>query len=189
VPRSGRHKQPAPVFSFFSWRRSAGFQKAGGTYLAKDTNFRTCGLIVYRAVYSGGASYRLQQICCWLPRLRFERRQRRCCLGTTPLQPVGNNYDWLGSGVYFWEHGPVRHLNLPSVNPGAFAARSASQPQSVLTSSWGIASTYWTRGTRPYSRSLSALCAFPLGSKNCQYPRMRNAGAMEPSFCTDETAR
>jgi len=71
---------------------------------------------------------------------------------------------------------PVRALEFASVNPGAIRARSASQPQSVLTSSWGIASTYWTRGTRPYSRkSISPLCV-PLGSKNCQYPRMRNAG-------------
>jgi hypothetical protein len=25
-----------------------------------------------------------------------------------PLQPSDNEYDWLGKGVYFWEHGPQR---------------------------------------------------------------------------------
>lgn len=28
--------------------------------------------------------------------------------GNARLEPSGNAYDWLGSGIYFWEHGPQR---------------------------------------------------------------------------------
>ena len=27
-----------------------------------------------------------------------------------PLKPSKKSYDWLGSGIYFWEHGPLRAL-------------------------------------------------------------------------------
>ena len=28
--------------------------------------------------------------------------------GTNELKPSANPYDWLGKGIYFWEHGPQR---------------------------------------------------------------------------------
>ena len=31
-------------------------------------------------------------------------------LGRTRLEPSHNDYDWLGTGVYFWEYGPQRAL-------------------------------------------------------------------------------
>ncbi len=31
-------------------------------------------------------------------------------LGKTKLVASENAYDWLGSGIYFWEHGPARAL-------------------------------------------------------------------------------
>ncbi len=33
---------------------------------------------------------------------------RRVLLGETELIPSDNDYDWLGRGIYFWEHGPAR---------------------------------------------------------------------------------
>jgi hypothetical protein len=32
----------------------------------------------------------------------------RVLLAGEPLRPSDNDYDWLGRGVYFWEHGPQR---------------------------------------------------------------------------------
>ncbi|MBI2924199.1 MAG: hypothetical protein HYY24_00660 [Verrucomicrobia bacterium] len=34
----------------------------------------------------------------------------RVLLGRAELQPSDNPYDWLGRGIYFWEHGPRRAL-------------------------------------------------------------------------------
>ena len=31
-------------------------------------------------------------------------------LGRQTLKPSSNDYDWLGKGIYFWEHGPERAL-------------------------------------------------------------------------------
>lgn len=41
--------------------------------------------------------------------------------GTTKLRPSKNSYDWLGSGIYFWENSPERALeyaNLIMAHPG-----------------------------------------------------------------------
>ena len=32
-------------------------------------------------------------------------------LGKQTLEPSSNSYDWLGKGIYFWEHGPARALH------------------------------------------------------------------------------
>lgn len=32
--------------------------------------------------------------------------------GRTRLTPSANEYDWLGSGIYFWEYGPERALHF-----------------------------------------------------------------------------
>jgi hypothetical protein len=33
-------------------------------------------------------------------------------LGRAGLRPSNNRYDWLGSGIYFWEHGPNRAMEF-----------------------------------------------------------------------------
>ncbi len=33
---------------------------------------------------------------------------RRVLLGQEPLRASSNDYDWLGGGIYFWEHGLIR---------------------------------------------------------------------------------
>ena len=35
---------------------------------------------------------------------------RSVLLGESTLEPSDNDYDWLGRGIYFWEHGPARAL-------------------------------------------------------------------------------
>lgn len=35
---------------------------------------------------------------------------RRVLLGESTLEASDNDYDWLGRGIYFWEHGPARAL-------------------------------------------------------------------------------
>jgi hypothetical protein len=37
-----------------------------------------------------------------------EQTVRSVLLDRIDLQPSHNDYDWLGSGIYFWEHGPKR---------------------------------------------------------------------------------
>jgi len=37
---------------------------------------------------------------------------RRVLLGEAELVPSANDYDWLGHGVYFWEHGLARALDF-----------------------------------------------------------------------------
>lgn len=32
------------------------------------------------------------------------------------LSPSENDYDWLGHGIYFWEHGPARALKCAAIN-------------------------------------------------------------------------
>jgi hypothetical protein len=42
-----------------------------------------------------------------------ERFAKQLLLGTKPLsewQPSANDWDWLGDGIYFWEHAPERAL-------------------------------------------------------------------------------
>ena len=40
----------------------------------------------------------------------------RVLLHGDTLQPSANNYDWLGRGIYFWEHGPARALEWAEGN-------------------------------------------------------------------------
>jgi hypothetical protein len=44
--------------------------------------------------------------------------------GRSPLRASENAYDWLGRGIYFWEHGPERALQWAT----AQAERDASRP-------------------------------------------------------------
>jgi hypothetical protein len=37
---------------------------------------------------------------------------RKVLLGDAQLEPSDNNYDWLGRGIYFWEHGPARAMEF-----------------------------------------------------------------------------
>jgi hypothetical protein len=36
----------------------------------------------------------------------------RVISGTHPLEPSKNDYDWLGAGIYFWEHNPGRAFDF-----------------------------------------------------------------------------
>jgi hypothetical protein len=46
----------------------------------------------------------------------------RVIRGKQPLNPSQNDYDWLGEGIYFWEHNAVRAIE--------FARESRDQPRS-----------------------------------------------------------
>lgn len=37
---------------------------------------------------------------------------QRVLLGDENLTPSSNTYDWLGHGIYFWEHGPARAMQF-----------------------------------------------------------------------------
>jgi hypothetical protein len=37
---------------------------------------------------------------------------QRVLLGNEQLVPSRNSYDWLGHGIYFWEHGPARAMQF-----------------------------------------------------------------------------
>ncbi|MFA6286047.1 MAG: hypothetical protein WC661_01585 [Opitutaceae bacterium] len=37
---------------------------------------------------------------------------RNVLLGDEDLTPSNNKYDWLGRGIYFWEHGPARAMQF-----------------------------------------------------------------------------
>lgn len=39
---------------------------------------------------------------------------RNVLLGDAEMKPSSNRYDWLGSGIYFWEHGPARAMQFAS---------------------------------------------------------------------------
>ncbi len=51
-------------------------------------------------------------------------------LGDDALAASWNNYDWLGSGVYFWEHGPVRALEF-AVSESRRDSRKISKPTAI----------------------------------------------------------
>jgi len=61
--------------------------------------------------------------------------------GTRSLKASENDYDWLGSGIYFWEFGYDRALK------GRRRRGSRSQGSSAHTSSSATASTSSTRAT------------------------------------------
>lgn len=42
------------------------------------------------------------------------RTADRVLSGEESLQPSEEDYDWLGHGVYFWEHNPVRAMEWAS---------------------------------------------------------------------------
>ena len=46
------------------------------------------------------------------------RTAEKVLLGEAVLTPSQNNYDWLGSGVYFWEFGPERALQWAQEGSG-----------------------------------------------------------------------
>ena len=53
---------------------------------------------------------------------------RKVLLGDEDMTPSSNPYDWLGHGIYFWEHGPARAMQ--------FAADEAQRkPSKVKTPS------------------------------------------------------
>ncbi len=56
-----------------------------------------------------------------------------------PLKPSQNDYDWLGEGVYLWEHGAKRALEFAREQErgGKIEGPSCSGP----TSTWADAST------------------------------------------------
>ena len=37
---------------------------------------------------------------------------RKVLLGDEDMEPSENPYDWLGNGIYFWEHGPARAMQF-----------------------------------------------------------------------------
>ena len=50
---------------------------------------------------------------------------RALLLGKLPIsewQPSNNDYDWLGTGIYFWEHSPGRALRWAKERYGKSAA-------------------------------------------------------------------
>jgi hypothetical protein len=62
---------------------------------------------------------------------------RNVLLGDAQLKSSDNNYDWLGKGIYFWEHGPARAMQ--------FAADEAKRkPSKVKTP--GILGAYINLG-------------------------------------------
>lgn len=51
--------------------------------------------------------------------------------GGEPLKPSTNNYDWLGSGIYFWEQNPVRAMDFAALamqHPGRYTSRPITTP-------------------------------------------------------------
>jgi len=42
--------------------------------------------------------------------LRRNVAARRVLAGKLPAKASANPYDWLGNGIYFWEHGPAESL-------------------------------------------------------------------------------
>jgi hypothetical protein len=55
---------------------------------------------------------------------------RRVLLGEEPLAPSRNDYDWLGSGIYFWEQGPARAFQF-AVNESARRPAKVKSPDVV----------------------------------------------------------
>ncbi len=47
-------------------------------------------------------------------------------LDDTPLSPSRNNYDWLGEGIYFWEHGAKRAMEFARWKQGRGDIKEAS---------------------------------------------------------------
>src|SRR5947209_19052473 len=54
----------------------------------------------------------------------------RVLSGELQLQPSGNPYDWLGNGIYFWEHGPQRAYEW-AIEQARLSGRKVKEP-SVL---------------------------------------------------------
>lgn len=43
---------------------------------------------------------------------------RKVLMGDDDLKPSSRHYDWLGHGVYFWEHGPARAMQFAGEEAG-----------------------------------------------------------------------
>lgn len=55
---------------------------------------------------------------------------RGVLLGEEPLRSSRNDYDWLGSGIYFWEQGPARAFQF-AVNEAARRPAKVNSPDVV----------------------------------------------------------
>ncbi|PWU13946.1 MAG: hypothetical protein C5B50_18365 [Verrucomicrobia bacterium] len=51
----------------------------------------------------------------------------RVLAGTVQMKPSANAYDWLGEGIYFWEHGPRRAYEW-AIDQARLSGRKIQQP-------------------------------------------------------------
>ena len=47
--------------------------------------------------------------------------------GRLQLKPSANPYDWLGNGIYFWEHGPQRAYEW-AIEQARLSGRKVTEP-------------------------------------------------------------
>lgn len=55
-------------------------------------------------------------------RAKFARQLLLGSISTSEWQPSRNDYDWLGTGIYFWEHSPTRAFRWAKERYGKSAA-------------------------------------------------------------------
>lgn len=55
-------------------------------------------------------------------RAKFARELLLGSISTSEWQPSRNDYDWLGTGIYFWEHSPTRAFRWAKERYGKSAA-------------------------------------------------------------------
>jgi|SRR6266511_7744 len=68
--------------------------------------------------------------------------------GKDTLAPTQKDYDWLGNGIYFWEHGPRRAYDWAKAEAKRAPKRSNRRPFLALSSTSASASICWTLRTR-----------------------------------------
>ena len=64
---------------------------------------------------------------------------RKLLLGKQPIgdwKPSENRWDWLGKGIYFWEHSPERALRWAQERFRASSQNADSQVDTFLTPWW-----------------------------------------------------
>ena len=80
------------------------------------------------------------------------------------LSPSENDYDWLGHGIYFWEHGPARALEWAEQQKNRGKIENPAVVGSFCI--WGTASIFWTPPSLicwdPFSRPLNSTCNLPI---------------------------
>jgi|GEM_PF-2644948 len=78
-------------------------------------------------------------------------------LGRQKLLASLNTYDWLGTGIYFWEHGPGRALEwaiqqskrkIPSPSNAPNSSAKASSPPRASSPSIPWTMCRWDRGSK-----------------------------------------